>query len=463
VVAAHHIHLDHRVAIKFLLPQALASKEAVARFAREARAAVKIKGEHVARVTDVGTLENGSPYMVMEYLEGSDLSQWVERSGPLRFEQAAEFVLQACEAIAEAHALGIVHRDLKPANLFVVRRPDGSLSVKVLDFGISKSPLAAGSSGMTHTFAIMGSPLYMSPEQIQSSKDVDSRTDIWALGAVLYELVTGHSPFVAETLTELAYQIISQQPPPLRDKRADASLELERVILKCLEKDRAQRFQSVAELATALVQLAPARAKVSVERIFGILHAAGMAEAYHAPSLPGAGSAEVAALIASPWARTTGRSRGLTTVLIVVGIIAAAVTALFVSRQSKEPDRAPLTVLAQPRAVPPTEAPKGMPPQPSRASTPRAENPPAAADDDGAKLDRSAKPDEHPAAPDLGRARSSRAQARSAPIHTAPSSDKAKPAVLPKLPMPAAPAPPAVSAPTAPTRHEKQDAWGGRL
>src|SRR5471030_1100734 len=124
VVAATHIQLDERVALKFLLPEALANTDAVARFAREARAAVKIKSEHVVRVSDVGTLESGSPYMVMEYLQGQDLADWVRHSGAMRIPDAVEFVLQACEAIAEAHAMGIVHRDLKPANLFVTRRVD---------------------------------------------------------------------------------------------------------------------------------------------------------------------------------------------------------------------------------------------------------------------------------------------------------------------------------------------------
>src|SRR5664279_3722424 len=133
VVAAHHLQLDERVALKFLLPDALSNPEAVERFAREARAAVKIKSEHVARVSDVGTLENGSPYMVMEYLEGTDLSDLVQRQGAMSVEDAVESLLQACEAIAEAHALHIVHRDLKPANLFMIRRPDGTPSVKVLD------------------------------------------------------------------------------------------------------------------------------------------------------------------------------------------------------------------------------------------------------------------------------------------------------------------------------------------
>src|SRR5580700_416889 len=170
VVAAHHLQLDEKIALKFLLPEALGDAEAVARFAREARNACKIKSEHVARVTDVGTLPNGAPYMVMEYLEGGDLAAWIKQRGALPIEQAVEFVLQACVAVADAHALGIVHRDLKPANLFCVRRSDGQLSIKVLDFGISKlaDGVGPGSMAMTKTSALMGSPLYMSPEQMRS-------------------------------------------------------------------------------------------------------------------------------------------------------------------------------------------------------------------------------------------------------------------------------------------------------
>ena len=279
VVAAHHIHLDERVAIKFLLPEMLASGEAVARFAREARAAVKIKSEHVARVADVGTLENGAPYMVMEFLEGSDLGHWLRERGRLDVEQASYFVLQACEAIAEAHSIGIVHRDLKPPNLFVIRRPDGGLSVKVLDFGISKMRGMSSSVpevSITKTSAIMGSPLYMSPEQMQSAKDVDSRTDIWALGIILYELVTGQSPFLGDSVHEVVAKIISMPPVPLRDLRPDAPPGFEAVILKCIEKDRGRRYESVGELAAALFPFAPRRSRISLERISGVMRSAGL-------------------------------------------------------------------------------------------------------------------------------------------------------------------------------------------
>jgi len=273
VVAAHHLELDDRVAIKFLLPEARESVEAVERFAREARAAVKIKSEHVARVADVGRLPDGAPFIVMEYLEGSDLGAWLSERGPLPVEQAVDFILQASEAIAEAHALGIVHRDLKPGNLFVTRRPDGGLSIKVLDFGISKMTGLASSaplSSMTQTSTMMGSPQYMPPEQIRSSKDVDARSDIWALGVILYELLTGHPPFDGENLAELVYRIISTSAPPVRDHRPELSPVIETVIAKCLAKERDERFASIAELACALLPFAPRRSLSSLERISGV-------------------------------------------------------------------------------------------------------------------------------------------------------------------------------------------------
>ena len=217
VVEATHLQLEDRVAIKFWLPEALANPEAVGRFAREARAAGKIKGEHVARVIDVGTLETGAPFMVMEYLHGRDLSAVVREGGPLPPAQAVDAVLQACEALAEAHALGIVHRDLKPANLFVTTRPDGTPAVKVLDFGISKVTNPSSSDhALTKTTSVMGSPLYMSPEQMTATRDVDARTDIWAVGAILYELLVGHVPFSAETLPQICGLILTSPPRPIR-------------------------------------------------------------------------------------------------------------------------------------------------------------------------------------------------------------------------------------------------------
>lgn len=266
VVAATHVHLGQKVAIKFLLPAACGTAATVVRFLREARSAVQIKGEHVARVIDVGTLERGEPYIVMEFLSGMDFAQVLQERGPLPIDEALDFILQAGEAIAEAHALGIVHRDLKPANLFLTSRPDGSPLVKVLDFGISQGGDAA-SSALTSKELIMGSPRYMSPEQMRSSRDVDARTDIWALGVVLFELLTGKVVFESDSMAGLCTLVATAPAPPLRSARADAPAALEALIARCLEKDPERRVGSVAEFAEGLAPMAPPRAKVSVERI----------------------------------------------------------------------------------------------------------------------------------------------------------------------------------------------------
>ncbi len=226
VVAARHEQLDQTVALKFVRDEALNDDEAVQRFLREARAAVKLKSEHVARVIDVGTLDSGAPYMVMEYLEGSDLGSVLAAHGPLAVEEVADWIVQACEAIAEAHAAGIVHRDLKPENLFLARTVGGAARIKVLDFGISKSvqSLSGGVGGLTRTRAMLGSPLYMAPEQMRSSRDVDARADVWALGVVIYELLTKELPFEAETMPELCFKVVSDPPRPLAPSSGPSSL-----------------------------------------------------------------------------------------------------------------------------------------------------------------------------------------------------------------------------------------------
>ncbi len=271
VVAAHHLDLDTPVAIKLLLPQTASNADAVARFSREARAAARIKNEHVTRALDVGKLDDGTPYLVMEYLEGRDLATLLVDAGPLPIEQAVDFVLQASEAIAEAHTLGIVHRDLKPANLFMIQRPDGASWIKVLDFGISKmTDTNSGGMSMTRTSVMFGSPMYMSPEQIRSSRDVGAQADIWALGVILYELITGRVPFDGESLPDLVEHITSGSVPPLASYRAGVPEGLERVILGCLESDLERRFASIAELADALLPFGPARSVTSAERILGV-------------------------------------------------------------------------------------------------------------------------------------------------------------------------------------------------
>ena len=254
VFAAHHELLHQRVAIKVLSADVVAEGEAVTRFLNEARAAARIVSEHVARVTDVATLESGVPYMVLEFLEGADLSKVIETRGPLPVEQAVDWVLQACAGIAKAHALGIVHRDLKPSNLFLAEREDGTTVVKVLDFGISKStnPALVPSHTLTATGSMIGSPCYMAPEQVRNAKQVDGRTDIWAIGVILYELLTATRPFGGETLGELLVAIVEQQPPPISATRRDMPAGLEQVVARCMKRTPVERFSSVAELAQAL-------------------------------------------------------------------------------------------------------------------------------------------------------------------------------------------------------------------
>ncbi len=270
VVVATHLQLEQKVAIKFLLPAVAKQPEAVARFAREARAAAKIQSEHVARVLDVATHENGSPYMVMEFLEGRDLEGTLEEHGALPVDRVVDYVLQALEALAEAHVAGIVHRDLKPANMFLARRADGSSVVKILDFGISKVA-SDKSAQLTSESAQMGSPLYMSPEQLRRTRDVDARADIWAVGVILHELLTGEAPFIAETLPEIIAGILSLPPLRLRLHHPEIPVELEEVVLRCLEKDRDKRFPDVAQLAMALRPFAPEGSLVSVERIVRVI------------------------------------------------------------------------------------------------------------------------------------------------------------------------------------------------
>jgi serine/threonine protein kinase len=271
VVSARHLQLDERVAIKFLLPEMAGYPEVVQRFLREARSAIKIRSEHCVRVLDVGQLESGAPYMVMEYLEGQDLSAVLARHRPLPVADTVDWVLQACEALAEAHALGIVHRDLKPANLFLTHRADGTPCVKVLDFGISKQSASASDAGVTKTQAILGSPRYMSPEQMRSTRDVDARADVWALGAVVHELVAGEPPFDAETMTALCAAILQDPPRPMRATRPDAPPELERVLGGALEKDRDRRYANVAQLAAVLAPFGSSSARASAERIARVL------------------------------------------------------------------------------------------------------------------------------------------------------------------------------------------------
>lgn len=266
VLAARHLDLDQLVAVKVLLPDAAAEEGVVERFLREGRASVRLKGQHVTKVLDVGQ-HHGTPYLVMEYLEGQSLRDVLDAYPQgMPVHEAVQLLLQACEGIAEAHALGIVHRDIKPENLFVSVGADGRPLLKVLDFGISKVQ-GLGEQPLTQTASLFGSPQYMSPEQMRSTKHVDARTDVWSLGVVAYELLCGKRPFNANTVYELCLQVAQDEPVPLGVQRPELPAALTAAIAGCLRKDQAARTSNVAALARALEPFGGERARGSGERV----------------------------------------------------------------------------------------------------------------------------------------------------------------------------------------------------
>jgi serine/threonine-protein kinase len=355
VVAAHHLQLDEHVAIKFLLPSMLSSEEVVQRFLREARAAIKIRSEHCVRVHDVGTLENGAPYMVMEFLQGQDLEGMIAQRGAMPIPETIDLVLQAGEALAEAHAIGIVHRDLKPANLFVTRRADGTPSLKVLDFGISKKTEAAGAAAsVTKTQAVLGSPRYMSPEQMKSTKDVDARADIWALGTVLYEALSGKPTFDAETMTALCAQILQEPARPLAPVRHDLPPALDAAILVSLEKERDRRYPTMAHFAAAIAPFGTHAATASAERIarvLGVAPGAMAAPRPPSPSMPGPMPQQAAfgattdarspMTTSSPAVTKSGSGLAIVGVVLgILGVIVVIVGIVFLVRRGGSPSAA---------------------------------------------------------------------------------------------------------------------------
>jgi serine/threonine-protein kinase len=370
VVQAEDIGLDHKVAIKLLLPEMLSNPKAVGRFAREARNAVRIKGEHMTRVLGVGTLATGAPYMVMEFLEGCDLHQLLQQRGPLPIDEAIDFVLQACVVAAEAHALGIVHRDFKPSNLFCVRGVDGRFSVKVLDFGISKVTRVDDSSSLVHltnTTGLLGSPFYMSPEQLMAPYAVDRRTDIWALGIIVHELLTGSVPFPGTTLPEVTIRIHTGPPVPLRQARPDAPEGLQSVVARCLEKDREKRYANVGELALALLPFGSRRAIAWVDRIGDIVHASGSGPASGGAPLSTTARWQASTETIAPLGTTAGPGRARSKAVLGVASVAVALAGLatvaFVTRDGS-PTRKDGPIPALPSAAVAVGEPRLLPPAP---------------------------------------------------------------------------------------------------
>lgn len=392
VVAAMHLQLDQMVALKFIRREALGNAEVVSRFEREARAAVRLKSEHVARIIDVGRLDSGSPYIVMEYLEGQDLSSLLHQQRSLPVAVACDFVIQACDAIAEAHSLGIVHRDLKPGNLFLASTSHGQQAVKVLDFGISKSQ-GLGDASMTRTQAVMGSPGYMSPEQMRSTKGVDGRSDVWSLGVILYELVAGRPPFDAETFTALCVKIAMDPHPPLPAFPVVLPAGFEAVINRALEKDPARRYQSAVELAHALAPYANAPARERALRL-------GTASGGAAPGWPaGAGAVGMGHAVPTTLggaaqgtgprtgSSVAGQRRSIGAVIAAVGLGAAvmiggAIALVKSSESSREPPIESSASPPAPAATPNAPSTPTMPTTPTdepvtAAATPTAPTTPA--------------------------------------------------------------------------------------
>ncbi|CAN5633592.1 hypothetical protein BH09MYX1_BH09MYX1_01830 [soil metagenome] len=252
VLLATHVELGHRVALKVSFQDDEIMRM---RFLREAKVVASIDDEHVAKVSDVGTLADGTPYLVMEYLDGEDLSAVLKR-GPVSEAQAITWIVQACAGLAAAHRRGVVHRDVKPHNLFLAKKRDGGTSIKVLDFGVSKltsRELEQIDLDLTTTSQVIGSPAYMSIEQLRNAKDVDARADVWSLGVVLFQLVTGRHPFPSSTFSEFVIAVVGGTAPAPSSVTRGISARFDACVARCLEKEREARFASVDELAAALL------------------------------------------------------------------------------------------------------------------------------------------------------------------------------------------------------------------
>jgi len=298
VLKAQHLVLGEPVAIKVLRPEMLDKDEVVQRFLREARSSAKLKGQHVARVIDVGTLPEGLPYIVMEYLQGADLGAILRAHGPQYVSVAADLMIQACQGIAEAHALGIVHRDIKAGNFFITEPRNQGPVLKVLDFGIATAP--QGTSDLTSTQSVMGTPAYMAPEQMRASRLVDARSDIWSIGVVLYELLEGARPFRTDVYSELVIRVATEPPHPMA--RPDVPEGLRAVVYRCLEKDVNRRYQNAADLAYDLVPYAtdPAVAKTGADQCARVL-GLRVSTAMSSPRITPARLDSVEVSMTTPW------------------------------------------------------------------------------------------------------------------------------------------------------------------
>ncbi|MEZ4314645.1 MAG: protein kinase [Polyangiaceae bacterium] len=254
VYEGENVRIRRRVAIKTLHPGMAEKGDTLQRFEREAKAAGHIGSAHIVEVLDMGDLPDGSRYMVMEYLDGVTLQQHIRTSGRLTPQEASPIVQQLLEGLGAAHATGIIHRDLKPANVFLVRQPGRPDFVKILDFGVSKFSVLSEEMSMTRTGAVLGTPYYMSPEQAKGARGTDARSDLYAVGVILYECITGQVPFSADTFNELLFRIVLESPPPAESFVPDLSPEMAAIIRKSMAREPADRYQTAGELKQALAE-----------------------------------------------------------------------------------------------------------------------------------------------------------------------------------------------------------------
>lgn len=447
VYEARHVVLARRAAIKFLLPQLAENAELLRRFENEAKAAGQLEHPNIAAVIDFGRAADGSPYLLMEYLEGEDCAQLLERHGRLPVARAVDLVVQACRGLAVAHRANIVHRDLKPENLFIVRAGDSGDWVKVLDFGIAK--LRPTDGGVpTRTGATLGTAYYMSPEQARGAVDVDRRTDVWSLGVVLYELLSGQRPFGGDQFLHIVHRILSVDPAPLASVQPGLPPALLDVVARAMEKDVERRIASAEELAEALTPFSkrePVELDVSApagERLV-------RTQMTPATSVDGVaiGDTGIRPLTTAEPAVKAARSVRAPVLAAAALLMAAGVTAYASLRPARQPEAGPSIAMSAVRA-PVTSAAVAAPPQTASVPEPAA----AASDAHSAPSASAVSSAESSRTPGSAPAATHRsAVVRSVSEHLPPSSNSAESGLPPSSPPAVASSPP-VAPPAAPAR-----------
>jgi serine/threonine-protein kinase len=363
VYFGEQVTIKRPCAIKILDPRAAgeSASEFARRFLLEASTAAKLTHQNVVTIFDYGETQDGNCFIAMEYLEGRSLSEELKKGGPIAAERAIHIARQVCRALREAHAIGVVHRDMKPGNVFLVKQDDDDDFVKVLDFGLVKETSANDGQDHTQIGQIMGSPRYMAPEQVQG-KPVDSRTDIYSLGAMLYAMLSGHPPFDKATELSTMMAQVSDPVPPIASVAPHAALPpgLEAVVMKCLAKKPDDRFASMEELITAL-KLQP-----------GFMGTASDSGRQPAPLVAPAGALVV------PQPQPRRRSR-MPVVLLVAALVGVAASAALLRREEGTPTApaVPLTHAAPPQPTPPPAPPP--PPAPKVTATLHVETDPPGA------------------------------------------------------------------------------------